>query len=200
MAESKAQVDWERIEAEYRAGVLTLRQIASGHDISHVSIAKRAKKEGWDRNLQARIQAQAIAQVNKAQVNAPVNKVTENEVVAVNARMQADKILEHRKDLTRLRQLEEQLMEELSGGEDGNGPYKLYITQYQGQIVEKVVGLTVSEKASTLQSLAAVRAKRIELERKAFGMESEREVERSSGTVGDMSTAELEQLVRSAQQ
>ena len=41
--------DWEGIETAYRAGVMSLREIASQHSISHVSINKRAKKEGGGR-------------------------------------------------------------------------------------------------------------------------------------------------------
>lgn len=41
-----ATPDWEAIETAYRAGVMSLREIASHHNISHVSINKWAKKEG----------------------------------------------------------------------------------------------------------------------------------------------------------
>ena len=50
----------------------------------------------------------------------------------------------------------------------GGKPTKLYITHYQGQIIEQTVALTVSEKASTLLALTNVRLKRIELERNNF--------------------------------
>ncbi|MGX9080421.1 hypothetical protein ACWTQY_31690, partial [Klebsiella pneumoniae] len=43
--------DWERIELDYRAGVKSLREIADGSGVSHVTISKRAKKEGWVRDL-----------------------------------------------------------------------------------------------------------------------------------------------------
>ena len=165
----RKQIDWEKIEVEYRAGVLSLREISAGHDISHVSIAKRAKREGWVRDLSAKIKAQALEQVNKAAVNTAVNATTERDVVAVNARLQADRILEHRKDLARLHEIEQKFVEEL-GGED-DAPTKRFITTYLGQIIEKDVPLSIAEKASTLQALANVRTRRIELERKVFGIE-----------------------------
>lgn len=43
--------DWEGIETAYRAGVMSLREIASQHSISHVSINKRAKKKGGERPI-----------------------------------------------------------------------------------------------------------------------------------------------------
>lgn len=36
--------DWEAIETAYRAGVMSLREIASQHGISEGAISKRAKR------------------------------------------------------------------------------------------------------------------------------------------------------------
>ena len=51
----KPRVDWEAVERDYRAGVLTLREIGERYDCSHVAITKRAKKEGWVRDLAPKI-------------------------------------------------------------------------------------------------------------------------------------------------
>lgn len=51
------QPDWTKIEADYRAGVKPLRQMASEHGISHVAINNRAKKNEWARDLAAKIKA-----------------------------------------------------------------------------------------------------------------------------------------------
>ena len=48
---AKKPVDWERIELDYRAGVLTLREISDKHAVSHVTIHKRAKRDEWSRDL-----------------------------------------------------------------------------------------------------------------------------------------------------
>lgn len=55
----KAAPDWERIEADYRAGLLSVREIAASNGVSHVAIGKRAKRDGWERDLQAKIKAKA---------------------------------------------------------------------------------------------------------------------------------------------
>ena len=46
MGNKKPAPDWERIEVEFRAGVLSLREIALANGISHVAVAKRAQKAG----------------------------------------------------------------------------------------------------------------------------------------------------------
>ncbi|BDA89391.1 hypothetical protein E3AUHO_20770 [Klebsiella pneumoniae subsp. pneumoniae] len=65
--------DWEGIETAYRAGVMSLREIASQHSISHVSINKRAKKEGGEKDLSAKVKAKADALVNNREVSRQVN-------------------------------------------------------------------------------------------------------------------------------
>lgn len=41
--------DWTAVEAEYRAGVRAVRQIARRHGVSDTAIHKRAKADGWVR-------------------------------------------------------------------------------------------------------------------------------------------------------
>ena len=69
-----APADWERIELDYRAGVKTLRQIADENGITHGAINKRAKRDGWERDLSDKIQRKADALVSKAAV--PVIEVS----------------------------------------------------------------------------------------------------------------------------
>lgn len=54
--EAKPKADWELIERHYRAGVLSLRQVANEGGVVESAIRKRAKRDGWVRNLNAKIQ------------------------------------------------------------------------------------------------------------------------------------------------
>lgn len=47
--DDKPPVDWEAIERDYRAGVMTMRQIAQGRGITHAAIHKRAMRDCWVR-------------------------------------------------------------------------------------------------------------------------------------------------------
>ena len=125
MTDKKLIPDWERIELDYRAGVKTLRQIAEEHGITHGAINKRAKRDGWARDLSAKIAAKADELVSKAAVSRPqvsteaaearpsAPRVTEREVVAANAQIQADAVLLQRDDVRRGRSLVMALFEEL---------------------------------------------------------------------------------------
>lgn len=109
--------DWIAIEADYRAGVKTLRAIADAHGITHGAINKRAKQLGWDRDLAPRIAAKAEALVSKQQVSKEVSKRrldTETAVVEANAKLISDIILGQRQDVVKLRDLVNDLMGELA--------------------------------------------------------------------------------------
>lgn len=182
--------DWERIELDYRAGVKSLREIAQGSGVSHVSISKRAKAQGWTRSLKAKIQSKADDLVNKALVNSRVNSVnpvTERETIDANAQAVAFIKLAHRTDIQRTRnitmlllgELEEQMcrdtktmLEEVAatlseraadGYQDGDAQDLL------AEIFAKVKSLPT--KAKVLKDLGDSLRTLITLERQAFGLD-----------------------------
>lgn len=103
---TKAVIDWERIEADYRAGMKSVREIAAENAVTHPAIMKRAKRDGWDRDLSARIQAKADALVTKQMVTAEVTAAkleTERQVIEIGAQAVANVRLAHRTDIKRMR-------------------------------------------------------------------------------------------------
>lgn len=190
-------LDWERIGVEYRAGKLSLREIGRQHGCSEGAIRKRAKADKWTRDLSARVDEAVRNKLVRAQVRAEafasVPAATEAEVVDSAAEASVAVILAHRKDLAKLREIEEKLIAQL-GGDGADEPTKLYLSQYQGQIIEKEVSLTVSEKASTLLALATARGRRIDLERKAFNLDAVEESK--TGNVADTIADILQEVIR----
>lgn len=84
----KKPIDWERVETDYRAGLLSLREIATAHGLTHGAINKRAKRDGWVRDLAAKIKAKADALVSKQAVSNSVSAAelaTERQIVEANA-------------------------------------------------------------------------------------------------------------------
>lgn len=117
-----AETDWAEIEAAYRAGTETLRAIASKHPgINHVAIKRLADKEGWGRDLSARIRSKADDLVTRDAVTASVTRVSpvrEKTIVDANALLQATRILEQRKDVVKARRLVGKLFAELDSTTD----------------------------------------------------------------------------------
>lgn len=84
-APERQDVDWARVEAQFCAGQMTLREIATEHGISHTAIQKRAEAQGWTRDLTAKAKRRRDELVAKS-------LVASNELVAKEARAQARKM------------------------------------------------------------------------------------------------------------
>lgn len=115
MSEKRA-IDWESIEREFRAGVRSVREIAAEFGVSHVAIGKRADRDGWSRDLGAKIRARAEALVTKEAVTTQVTaatKVSERILVEANAEAIARVRMAHRTDISKARSLSLQLLAEL---------------------------------------------------------------------------------------
>ncbi|HAG1014784.1 TPA: hypothetical protein G8O36_005366, partial [Salmonella enterica] len=111
-----AKPDWEAIETAYRAGVMSLREIASHHGISEGAIRKRAKRDDWSRDLNARIQQKADDLVRKQEVRKTVRtkaELTERVLIEATAEVIASVRMEHRGDIRRARELTNILFDEL---------------------------------------------------------------------------------------
>ena len=182
----KVQPDWVRIELDYRAGIKTLRQIADEHGISHVAVAKRAKRDGWTRDLAGKIQAKADELVNKSLVTSSVTaqtKIAEKAVIDANAQAVADIRLAHRSDIRRARNLTNSLLAELEAQTD---PSTLAMLHELGELLRReddngndrrndlyVKVISLSERSKTMKTLADSLRVMVDMERTAFGMDKE---------------------------
>lgn len=74
--------DWERIERAFRAGILSIREIAKSNNVSEAGIRKRAKTEGWQRDLTAKVQAAVRTKLTRGSEEAAQHEVrAEREIV-----------------------------------------------------------------------------------------------------------------------
>ena len=106
-------VDWEAVERDYRAGFMSLREIAEQHPgTNHVAIARKAKKEGWEKNLSEKIAARTDALVTQQTVTAVVteqSRISERQTIEASAQMMADKVLNQREDIKQARAIVQRL-------------------------------------------------------------------------------------------
>lgn len=185
----KPQIDWERIELDYRAAVKTLRQIADEHGISHGAINKRAKRDGWERNLTEKIQAKADALVSKAAVSKEVSKegrIAENAVIEANALTQAGVRLAHRADIERTRRLCMGMLTELEQQSADpaliteaadilrSTPPEEMTKEKRAKLAEAAAKAgSLQARSGVMRSLAESLKSLIALERQAFGIREE---------------------------
>ena len=195
MAERK-KIDWERIELDYRAGVLSLREIAEKHpNTNHVAISRRAKKEGWVRDLSEKIKNKAEKIVTEQTVTADVtakSSVSENEIIDSNARVIADVRLSHRKDIGKARSLANSLLDELEHQTINREEYEslgILLRSEDERGIDKLNDLYMKAMSTpsrivSMQKLADTMKTLIGLEREAFGID--KEVEQKQDPLGDL--------------
>ena len=178
--------DWEAIETAYRAGVMSLREIASQHGISEGAIRKRAKRDDWSRDLNAKIQQKADDLVRKQEVRRAVRNestLTERVLIEATAEVIATVRMEHRGDIRRARELTNTLFDELGAqcadvsaleqlgdimfDPDDKGRDRL------NEIYQKVISLP--SRVKSMKDLSDSLKTLIGLEREAYSIENKAE-------------------------
>ncbi|CAH3711468.1 hypothetical protein CPT31_13090 [Enterobacter hormaechei] len=181
-----AKPDWEAIETAYRAGVMSLREIASQHGISEGAIRKRAKRDDWSRDLNAKIQQKADDLVRKQEVRKQVRNestLTERVLIEATAEVIATVRMEHRGDIRRARELTNTLFDELGAqcadvsaleqlgdimfDPDDKGRDRL------NEIYQKVISLP--SRVKSMKDLSDSLKTLIGLEREAYSIENKAE-------------------------
>lgn len=117
----RKEIDWEVIERDYRAGIMSVREIAAKNGITHTTINKKAKNEQWSRDLKARIQAKAEMLVSKGQVSkirSVESLANDKLVVDENARIVADVHMGQRKMVGRINEYVNKLIDRLNSAEN----------------------------------------------------------------------------------
>lgn len=160
---AKPTVDWERIETDYRAGILSLREIAAANPGSnHVAIKRRADREGWTKDLSSKIAAEAERVVTRKAVT-DGRVVTDKVVVEVNASAVAQVRLQHREDINRYRNLATGMLAKLEGEMSAEKP--------------PAIGTCITNLKAASDTLKVL----IALEREAWGLV---DVNKAGGGVG----------------
>lgn len=188
----RALVDWEAVERDYRADLLSLREIGVKHGCTEGAIRKRKKKdeEGgrqWERDLGAKIKAKADDLVRKDAVRSEVRSTqaaSEREVVDANAQAIVNVRLGHRKDIAQGRALTIKLLDELEHHTDNRellaqlgeimaDPDEKTGRDRLNEIYRAVISLP--ERTKTMKALSDSLKTLIGLEREAFNIGSEAE-------------------------
>lgn len=180
----KQKADWEAIEREYRAGQLSVSEVGRQHRISHTAINKRAKRDGWTRNLAARVREEVSARL----VADGVSSANARETVEAAAVRVVELVRSHRADISRARSVAGRMIDELD-----------MATAYRDEIAEEIEALCsvddtdsdaakaraekrkaamhravgLPSRAASMQSLAGALKTIVQLERQAFNVDAD---------------------------
>ena len=174
-------IDWDSIEPLYRAGAMSNYEICRQYEADHVNsqvwkqtvthsaIIKKAKEKKWSKNLASKVSERIKERLVTGLVtgsNQTGGGGSDKEIIERASDTGVNIVLRHRNEIFELQAHEKRLLKSLQ-----DGPKKLYLANYQGEIIEKEYDVTLKEQSATLKDLAAVRAQRIILERQAHNLD-----------------------------
>jgi hypothetical protein len=181
-AKKKAATDWEAIEREFRAGQLSLREIAREHGITDTAIRKKAKEFGWVRDLSEQVREKVRTELVRDAVRTP--NAREPEIVEAAAARGVEVVREHRRDIAGARRRAARIGSQIDR--------LLEVLETMQPEDENFLG-RVSSAASANNALSQALSRVIPLERQAFSLDEPEQ--------GDTATAlSAEQIRRMAQE
>lgn len=160
---AQPKADWEAIEREYRAGQLSVREIARQHDVTEGAIRKKAKETGWSRPLAGKVReavSEKLLRADGTQEGTQAQRADDDAIVDAAARRVVEVVTSHRRDLAQLHGLKRILAGRLAAhlhGEMPDGPF----------MGDK------ESPADVLEKLARTTARLIPLERQAFSLDKD---------------------------
>uniref|UniRef100_A0A6H1ZM74 Putative terminase n=1 Tax=viral metagenome TaxID=1070528 RepID=A0A6H1ZM74_9ZZZZ len=194
---TRKPIDWDAIEREYRAGQFSNVEIGKRFNASEGAIRKKAKAEGWKKDLAEKVRKQVREKLVRSEVREP--NASDKEIVEETAERGAAIIKLHRKDVQKSQQLvqlfqgqleeaatkrddieDEIFKETASGEEDGKPDIK------RRNMMLKAVSLPAH--AGVLRDLTVAQKNLIYLERQAYNLDDDKE------KAGDALTSLMERI------
>ena len=148
------ETDWEKVEADYRAGSLSVNEIARQAGVDPSAVRHRAKRYGWVRDLSDQVRAATKAKLVTDAVTPGVTPLRAGEIIESAATVNVEVVRSHRKDLTDLRTRARALQ-----------------ARFDEMLPLAVIPKDLAMLADVLTDAAAVIGKAIPLERQAFNLD-----------------------------
>jgi hypothetical protein len=172
MASDASKTDWERIEAEYRTGKLSVSEIGRQYGVSHTAVNKRAKREGWVRDLSDKVRKLVSARL----VSEGVSASTLSETVEKAAERDIQIVRQHRADIGAQRRLVGDLVAELRESTSFREEIEAEIEEETAddrsprRREQMLRAVALASRVGIAKDLAAATKTLVELERQAFNI------------------------------
>jgi hypothetical protein len=186
----RAKPDWEEIKELYRANIVSLRVIASKFSITEGAIRKKAKAEGWKRDLADKVRKATKEKLvrsegtQKSTQHSP--KRTDEEIIEEKADMIVSIVRDHQRTIKSGRKIVTTLLSELLDVSQNRAEIEKTIeieTQDDKDSKRRnsmLKAVSISARAGVVLNLSAAMKNLIALERQAFNMDAEADTKEGS--------------------
>lgn len=183
MPQEKPRTDWEAVERAYRAGVLSIREIAKLKGCSDTAIRKKATAAKWERDLTEKVNEKVRSELVRSEVRT-ANPQTEREIVEVAAATVVQVVRGHRSKIKQGGALVELLTQQLIDVAGRRDEFEEAIEEETaidktGERRAKMMrAVSLATHAGIAVNLAAATKTWVGLERQAFNIKEDSEPEK----------------------
>ena len=172
----RKDVDWTKIESDYRAGILSVREIAREANLSEGAVRKRAKANGWERDLTEQVRAKTRQKLveslanthDSTQASACAEETTERAALT-----QVAVVRDHQVSVHEGYSITRRLLDELNATTSHQGEMETLITAIYDDGRQKTAAMravSLPGRAAVMRDLAQAAKVWVAMERQAFGI------------------------------
>jgi len=184
--------DWEAIEAEYRAGTASIREIARQHGITDKAIRKRATAGGWQRDLSEKVKEAVRNKLVRSEVRTPNVREpvrTDAEIIEAAAETAVQVVQIHRRDVRNGRTICAALFAEL---QDTSANRELIAECIESETQDDLSpnrrnqmlkAVSLPTRARAMLDLSAAMKNLVTVERQAFSLDDKDDKDKTGKTV-----------------
>ena len=196
MAATRNNADWESVRVDYCAGQMSIREIARKHDVAESYVRRKAKENGWERDLTEKVSERVrskLVRTNERATNAHdevrTNRRTDEEIIEAAAETAVQVVQIHRRDVRHGRLICAALFAELqdtsanreiiaesidSETQDDSSPTR------RNQMMKAI---SLPTRARAMLDLSAAMKNLVAVERQAFSLDSKDDKDKTGKTV-----------------
>ena len=190
------QTDWEAIEAEYRSGTISNSELGRKYDVSEGAIRKRAKAQGWTKDLTEKVQTAVrdkLVRSEVREVNARTSSRTDAEIIEAAAETAVQVVQVHRRDVRNGRLICAALFAEL---QDTSANRELIAECIESETQDDLSptrrnqmlkAVSLPTRARAMLDLSAAMKNLVAVERQAFNLDDKQDKQDGKTVVMNMS-------------
>lgn len=171
MTKRSSRYDWEAVERDYRTGRYSLSELSAMHGPAKSSIDKRAKRDGWEKDLSGPVRQRTREKVIRSTLSDEALEALEGDdagIVEEAASLNAAVVKGHRKQLSAWREILDKYTTRLTAQLEAD---KLEVIDKSGDKQEIDVPLDYIGKSLNAGTQALDRV--VRMERDSYGLDDE---------------------------
>lgn len=202
MGNANPRTPWTKIERLFRAGVLSIYEIARETNTPEANIRYHAKKNGWKRDLTDEMRSRTRTKLVESlaagiDTKEDLRLKTDEQIIELAARTQVEVVRQHQTTLGNGHSLTMRMLSELDAATTHKGELEQLIRSTVAPIRQQaaLAAVSLSARATTLRNLASSAREWITMERQAFNIAEDRGDNKEQRKLDEMTAEQLRQEI-----